>query len=147
MTYKVPLSVLVVIYTPALEVLLIERADPPGFWQSVTGSCETPEERLAGTAQREVWEETGIDTTKYRLTDWRQVNEFEIYEHWRFRYAPGTSRNVEHVFGLEVPEPVSVTLTPREHRAYAWLPWAVAAEKCFSWSNRQAILSLPVRTA
>ena len=35
---KIPQSVLVVIHTPALEVLLIERADAPGFWQSVTGS-------------------------------------------------------------------------------------------------------------
>ena len=147
MTYKIPVSVLVVIYTPALEVLLLERADPPGFWQSVTGSCDSPDEPLAETARREVREETGIEAADYRLSDWRQVNEFEIYERWRFRYPPGVTRNVEHVFGLEVPRPLTVTLSPQEHRAHLWLPWEAAAEKCFSWSNREAIRTLPARTA
>ncbi|MDE1981056.1 MAG: dihydroneopterin triphosphate diphosphatase [Betaproteobacteria bacterium] len=147
MTYKIPVSVLVVIYTPALDVLLLERADSPGFWQSVTGSCDAPDEPLAHTARREVREETGLDSETYRLTDWHQVNEFEIYERWRFRYAPGTTRNQEHVFGLEVPALVPVKVSPREHRGHLWLPWQEAAEKCFSWSNRQAILALPDRTA
>ena len=44
--HKIPQSVLVVIHTPALEVLLLERADHPGFWQSVTGSLDAPHEAL-----------------------------------------------------------------------------------------------------
>lgn len=59
--YKIPQSVLVVIYTPALDVLLIERADAPGFWQSVTGSKDRLDEAWEETATREVMEETGID--------------------------------------------------------------------------------------
>ena len=51
---KIPESVLVVIHTPDLQVLLIERADKPGFWQSVTGSKDTLEESLHETARREV---------------------------------------------------------------------------------------------
>jgi len=147
MPYKIPVSVLVVIYTPALEVLLLERAEPRGFWQSVTGSCDALDEPLAETARREVWEETGIDTLQHRLRDWHLRNEYEIYLRWRHRYAPGVMRNTEHVFGLEVPQRVPVTLSPREHVSYVWLPWADAAAKCFSRSNSEAIASLPGRLA
>ena len=143
MTYKIPVSVLVVIYTPVLDVLLLERADPQGFWQSVTGSCDSVDEPLARTAEREVWEETGIATADHVLRDWHRQNTFEIYPRWRDRYAPGVTRNVEHVFGLEVPGRLPVRLSSREHRACQWLPWQAAAECCFSWSNREAILSLP----
>ncbi|MDE2259696.1 MAG: dihydroneopterin triphosphate diphosphatase [Betaproteobacteria bacterium] len=146
MPYKVPVSVLVVIYTSGLEVLLLERVDPPGFWQSVTGSCEALDEPLVETARREVWEETGVATAGHLLMDWRCQNEYDIYPRWRHRYAPGVTRNTEHVFGLQVYQRVPVRLSPREHRAYVWLPWAEAAEKCFSRSNREAILSLPGRT-
>ncbi len=145
MPYKIPVSVLVVIYTPALEVLLLERAEPPGFWQSVTGSCDAPGEPLVETARREVWEETGIDALRHPLEDWHWQNEYEIYPRWRYRYAPGVTRNTEHVFGLQVPERVPVTLSPREHLGYVWLPWSEAAEKCFSRSNSEAIASLPER--
>ena len=58
--YKIPESVLVVIHTAEMEVLLIERADRPGFWQSVTGSKDEENELLLETAVREVAEETGI---------------------------------------------------------------------------------------
>ncbi len=145
MPYKLPVSVLVVIYTPELDVLLLERVDPPGFWQSVTGSCETLDEPLVETARREVLEETGVATAGYLLTDWHYQNEYDIYPRWRYRYAPGVMRNTEHVFGLQVPQRIPVRLSPREHRAFAWLPWADAALKCFSQSNREAILSLPGR--
>jgi dATP pyrophosphohydrolase len=141
---KQPVSVLVVVYTAALEVLLLERADFPGSWQSVTGSRED-DELLWQTAVREVSEETGLDAHLYLLTDWRQQNNYEIYPHWRHRYPPGVTHNVEHVFGLQLPQPQPVKLSLREHLGYVWLPWQVAAEKVFSPSNRAAILELPQR--
>jgi dATP pyrophosphohydrolase len=143
--YKIPVSTLVVIHTSALQVLLLERADHPGFWQSVTGSQDAGE-TLARTAAREVAEETGIDAARYRLTDWNLQNVYEIYPVWRHRYAPGVTHNTEHVFGLELPAPVEVKLSPREHLAAAWLPWQEAADRVFSWSNRKAILMLPERS-
>jgi dATP pyrophosphohydrolase len=127
-------------------VLLLERADHPGFWQSVTGS-QDPGESLAQTAIREVREETGIDAARYELSDWNLQNVFEIYPVWRHRYAPGVTHNTEHVFGLRVPGRVSVRVEPREHLAAQWLPWREAAERVFSWSNRKAILTLPERLA
>ncbi|HUL95817.1 MAG TPA: dihydroneopterin triphosphate diphosphatase [Usitatibacter sp.] len=144
MTHKVPVSTLVVIYTPSLDVLLLERADHPGFWQSVTGS-QNEGEALRDTAAREVVEETGIDANAHRLESWNMQNIYEIYPVWRHRYAPGVTHNTEHVFGLEVPGRVPVKLAPREHLAAQWLPWSEAAERVFSWSNRKAILALPER--
>ena len=141
--YKIPISVLVVIHTPQLEVLLIERADWPGFWQSVTGSLEREDEPLAETAIREVREETGIDATRYRLVDWRLQNRFEIFKRRLGLYPAGVTHNIENVFALTVPEPLAVTLAPGEHTRFEWLPWREAAAKCFSWSNRDAILLLP----
>lgn len=143
-SYKIPISVLVVIYTPALDVLLLERADRPGFWQSVTGSQHEGETLLA-TAVRETREETGLEATQYALTDWQKTNEYEIYLRWRNRYAPGITHNTEHVFGLLVPERLPITLAPREHLAHEWLPWRTAADKAFSWSNAEAIRELPLR--
>ena len=145
MTPKLPVSVLVVIHTPALEVLLLERAQRPGFWQSVTGSLERPDEPPAAAARREVLEETGIDAGALRLEDWKLAHAFEIYAHWRGRFAAGTTHNTEHVFSLEVPARVEARLAPEEHRAQRWLPWAEAAATCFSWSNRDAIRMLPAR--
>jgi dATP pyrophosphohydrolase len=144
MPYKQPVSALVVIYTSALEVLLLERADCAGYWQSVTGSRDG-DEPLRATAIREVREETGIDATRYALTDWQQQNVYDIYPRWVHRYPPGTTHNTEHVFGLELPQPVAVQLAPREHLGYQWLPWREAADKVFSPSNRAAILQLPER--
>jgi dATP pyrophosphohydrolase len=135
--------VLVVIYTPQLQVLLIERADQPGFWQSVTGSRDTPEEALMHTAKREVLEETGISETAGQWSDWSVENVYEIYPVWRHRYAPGVSHNTEHVFGLCLPAPCDVRLSPHEHTASAWLQYQEAADRCFSPSNAEAILLLP----
>ena len=142
--HKIPVSTLVVIHTPALEVLLLERADHPGFWQSVTGSQDEGES-LRETAIREVAEETGIDARAHRLEEWNLQNVYEIYPVWRHRYAPGVTHNTEHVFGLEVPAPVAVALSAREHLAAEWVPWREAADRVFSWSNRKAILMLPER--
>lgn len=145
MAHKLPVSALIVVYTRDLEVLLIERADAPGYWQSVTGSQEQGE-TLLETATRELAEETGIDAGRYGgVVDWNSTNEYEIFPRWRHRYAPGVTHNVEHVFGLEVPRRVVVRLDPREHLQHLWLPWAEAAAKCFSWSNRDAILLVPRR--
>ncbi|MCW3481879.1 dihydroneopterin triphosphate diphosphatase [Neisseriaceae bacterium JH1-16] len=143
---KQPVSVLVVIHTIDLQVLLIERADKPGYWQSVTGSREGTES-LVATATREVGEETGLDAQRFVLTDWQQQNHYEIYEHWRHRYPPGTTHNTEHVFGLTVPAPMPVVLAPDEHLAWCWLPWQEAAAKVFSPSNAEAIRQLPDRVA
>jgi dATP pyrophosphohydrolase len=143
--YKIPISTLVVVYTPDLEVLLIERADFAEHWQSVTGSQEAGE-TLAQTATRELMEETGIDADAYGgVIDWQMQNDFEIYTKWSGRYPPGTTHNREHVFGLPVPHRVTVRLEPREHLRYAWLPWREAAARCFSWTNRAAIEALPER--
>ena len=139
--YKRPISVLVIIHTPDLQVLLLERAAHPGYWQSVTGSQEG-EESLIETAAREVKEETGILASQETLKDWQQSNLFEIFSEWRHRYAPGVTHNTEHVFSLELPHPQPVRLAPDEHLAYLWLPWREAATRCFSWSNRDAITLL-----
>jgi dihydroneopterin triphosphate diphosphatase len=136
---KIPISTLVVVYTRDLDVLLMERADAPGYWQSVTGSQE-PGETLTETATRELREETGIDAAEYGgVTDWNIKNVYDIFPRWRHRYDPGTTQNTEHVFGLRVPQPIDIALDRREHLQYAWLSWQDAAAKCFSWSNREAI--------
>ncbi|MBX3617600.1 dihydroneopterin triphosphate diphosphatase [Nitrosomonas sp.] len=142
--YKIPVSVLVVIHTADLQVLLLERADHPGYWQSVTGS-QDPGETLFDTAIREIAEETGLNAADYQLTDWHVENRYEIYEEWRWRYGPDVRFNTEHVFGLRLPATIPVKLSTREHLNSIWLPWQQAAQKVFSSSNADAILSLPSR--
>ncbi len=142
--YKQPVSALVVIYTARLDVLLLERAAHPAFWQSVTGSREG-DEALIDTAHREVGEETGIDTRQHQLSDWQLTNTYEIFPEWRHRYAPGVVTNTEHVFGLCLRDKQVIRTAPDEHRDWCWLPWQEAAERCFSASNREAILMLPNR--
>lgn len=143
--YKIPESVLVVIHTADLQVLLIERADKPGFWQSVTGSLDALDEPLPATAARELFEETGIvaDGDAVVLRDWHLSNIYEIYPVWRHRYAPGVTQNTEHVFSVEVARDTPIVLSPREHVQYLWLPYLEAADRCFSSSNAEAILQLP----
>jgi dATP pyrophosphohydrolase len=152
--YKTPISVLVVIYfhpvpdeksDAVTQVLLLERADHAEAWQSVTGSVET-NESLIETAAREVLEETGIVASAHQLSDWQQQNHYEIYTHWRHRYAPDVTHNTEHVFGLQLTQRVPITLSPREHLSYQWLSWQAAAQKVFSPSNRAAILQLGAHT-
>ncbi len=143
--YKIPISVLVVIHTRALDVLLLERRDRPGFWQSVTGSVDRIDEPLVETARREVMEETGIDASAGCLLDWQYSNRYEIYPHWRARYGPGVTENQEHVFGLELDECVPVVLSEREHTRYRWVGCSEAAGLVFSSTNADAIrrLALP----
>jgi dATP pyrophosphohydrolase len=147
MSAKIPVSVLVVIHTAQLDVLLLERRVRSGYWQSVTGSLDAPDEPLQAAAAREVREETGIDARSGSLSRWNIANTFEIYTHWRHRFAPGVLYNVEHVFGLRLAARCAVTLAPEEHVAFAWLPWREAEAKCFSWSNRDAIRVLGERGA
>ncbi|MDD5295584.1 MAG: dihydroneopterin triphosphate diphosphatase [Rhodocyclaceae bacterium] len=139
--FKKPVSVLVLIHTPELEILLLERASHPGYWQSVTGSQEEGED-LVETATREVEEETGIVAATEDILDWRLSNRFEIFQEWRFRYAPGVSHNTEHVYSLCIPSAGPVRLAPGEHLSWRWLPWKQAARAVFSWTNRDAILML-----
>jgi dATP pyrophosphohydrolase len=146
--FKIPQSVLVVIHTPAMNVLLIERAKQPGFWQSVTGSKDFLDEPWRDTAVREVAEETGIVVGSpgipcEHLHDWALENVYEIYPVWRERYGPGVTHNTERVFSLCVPDGTPVTLAPREHTRHEWMPLAAAADRCFSPSNAEAILQLP----
>lgn len=143
--HKIPESVLVVVHTADLDVLLIERADKPGYWQSVTGSKDTLDEPLIETARRELFEETGIvaDGEAIALHDWQLSNIYEIYPVWRHRYAPGVTHNTEHVFSACVPRDVPVILSPREHTSFVWLPYLEAADRCFSPSNAEAVLQLP----
>ncbi len=143
---KRPVSALVLIHTPSLDVLLLERASIPGFWQSVTGSQED-DETLVQTAQRETAEETGVVVAPGSLIDWRLSNRYEIFPAWRHRYAAGVSHNLEQVFSLCVPAGTPITIAPQEHLAHLWLPWREAAAKVFSWSNRDAILMLPLAQA
>lgn len=141
--YKIPVSVLVVIHTTDLQILLLERTDHPGYWQSVTGS-QNPGETMHQTALREVSEETGLNAAAYSLTDWQVENQYEIYEEWRWRYAPDVRTNTEHVFSLCLPGITPIKIATREHLNYIWLPWQQAAEKVFSSSNADAILNLSV---
>lgn len=142
MSFKKPVSILALVHTPDLQVLLLERATHPGYWQSVTGSQEDGE-ALSWTAAREVAEETGIVAADGDFLDWGLTNRFEIFQQWRHRYAPGVTHNTEHVFSLCVPAALPVRLAPEEHLAWRWLPWRQAAKAVFSWTNRDAILMLP----
>lgn len=143
-SYKTPISALVLIHTSDLQVLIMERADKTGFWQSVTGSIEG-DETLLQTAIREVFEETGLDALTYDLQDWRDSNVYEIYPHWRHRYAPGVFENTEHLFGLELPSKLAIKLEPDEHVGYEWVDWREAAKRVFSWTNVDALSKLGER--
>lgn len=142
---KIPVSVLVVIYTARREVLLLERADQPGYWQSVTGSLDQLNEPYLDAARREVFEETGIDVATIpdvSIVSMERQIDYEIYPQWRHRYSPGVTVNTEHWFKVELPEVLPVRLSPREHLNFQWLSWERAAALCFSPSNQQAILEI-----
>jgi len=142
--FKTPISALVLIHTEDLQVLIMERADKKGFWQSVTGSLEQGETPLHA-AIREVQEETGLDATQYQLQDWHANNVYEIYPHWRHRYAPGVTHNTEHLFGLLLPNTLPIKMAPAEHVQYEWVDWREAAKRVFSWTNIDALSKLGER--
>jgi dATP pyrophosphohydrolase len=143
--YKVPQSVLVLIHTAQLDVLLIERCDGDALWQSVTGSLDDEHESFLDAARRELFEETGFNVSPDQLIDWHQHCDYAIFPRWLYRYAPGVTHNREFVFSVCLADCYSPTLSPREHRAFEWLPYQQAAQRCFSPSNQQAILQLPDR--
>ena len=142
--FKTPVSALVLIHTEDLQVLIMERADKVGFWQSVTGSLEAGETPRQ-TAIREVLEETGLHAEQFELQDWQVANTYEIYPHWRYRYAPNVATNVEHQFALVLPSTLPIQLAPDEHLQYAWVDWREAAQRVFSWTNVDAIKRLGER--
>lgn len=142
--FKTPISALVLIHTHDLQVLIMERADKKGFWQSVTGSLEQGETPLQ-TAVREVREETGLDATQYELQDWQTTNTYEIYPHWRHRYAPEVTHNTEHLFALVLPNALPIKMAPDEHVQYEWVDWREAAKRVFSWTNIDALTKLGER--
>jgi len=146
MSGKLPVSVLVVVHTAARDVLLLERTRRAGYWQSVTGSLDRLDEPVAEAARRELLEETGIAASAGRLDAWNVVNVFEIFAEWRHRFAPGTTHNTEHVFGFRLPGRLPVVLDAKEHTAHVWLPWRAATQRCFSWSNQDAVRMLPARS-
>lgn len=139
--FKIPISALVLIHTADLQVLLMERADKAGYWQSVTGSIEHGESP-SQAAVREVFEETGLDALRYDFQDWQASNIYEIYPHWRYRYAPDVTENREHLFGLQLPEKLPIQLAPNEHVRYDWVDWREAAKRVFSWTNVDALKRL-----
>jgi dATP pyrophosphohydrolase len=143
-TWRRPESVLVVIYTPDRDCLLLERVAPAGFWQSVTGTLrwdETPVEAAA----REVREETGIEPEGLR--DAAIIRRFPILPGWRARYAPEVTENTEHLFYLELPRRRPVRLNPDEHREHRWLPIEDAIGLASSWTNREALERLAENAA
>lgn len=142
--FKTPISALILIHTADLQVLIMERADKPGYWQSVTGSIEGDETPIQA-AVREVHEETGLDALQYDMQDWQISNVYEIYPHWRHRYAPGVTENREHLFGLTLPSPLPIKLAPDEHVRYEWVDWREAAKRVFSWTNVDALKRLGER--
>ncbi|MDI1308773.1 MAG: dihydroneopterin triphosphate diphosphatase [Methylotenera sp.] len=142
--FKTPITALVLIHTKDLQVLIMERADKAGFWQSVTGSLEQGETPRQA-AIREVQEETGLNATQFDLQDWQASNVYEIYPHWRHRYAPEVSHNTEHLFGLELPSQLAIKLAPDEHLRYEWVDWREAAKRVFSWTNVDALSKLGER--
>lgn len=142
--FKTPISALVLIHTEDLQVLIMERTDKKGFWQSVTGSLEQGETPLQA-AIREVQEETGLDATQYQLQDWHATNVYEIYPHWRYRYASGVTHNTEHLFGLLLPKTLPIKMAPDEHVQYEWVDWHEAAKRVFSWTNIDALSKLGER--
>lgn len=140
--YKRPESVLVVVYTLAGEVLLLNRTRPQGFWQSVTGSLKWGEQ-VRQAAERELLEETGLQANGH-LIDARHTERFSILPAWRGRFAPTAHYNTEHRFYLPLPSRRLIRLSREEHSQLRWLPQYQAAQQASSWTNRAAIMQIPL---
>ena len=136
---KIPISVLVIIYTKNKDILLLKKNNDKDMWQSVTGSLNENEKPI-DAAKREVFEETGL--TSDEIFDCNKQYIFEIYEMWRHKYEDGVTHNTEHVFLLELEEKIDIVIDKSEHLQYEWLSRVKAAEKVFSHTNRQAIFDL-----
>ena len=90
-------------------------------------------------AVRELEEETGLTGANGELTDCHQSWWFDIYPHWQHRYAPGTTKNLEHVFLFLLDNTKDIELSG-EHLSYRWLPVDEAIAIMGSDSNKKAIL-------
>ena len=136
---KIPISVLVIIYTKNKDILLLKKNNDKDMWQSVTGSLNENEKPI-DAAKREVFEETGLTSDK--IFDCNKQYIFEIYEMWRHKYENNVTHNTEHVFLLELDNRKDILLDENEHVSYEWTSRVKAAEKVFSHTNRQAIFDL-----
>ena len=140
MEYRRPVSVLVLVYTAAGDVLLLRRKPPFDFWQSVTGSLQ-PDESHRDAARRELAEETGLSPDGELVFTGRS-RVFTIDPRWRTRFAPGVTENVEFEWHFRLPEPVEIAIDPEEHVNYRWMALDDAIEAVWSWTNRDALVEL-----
>ena len=144
--YKRPVSVLVVIHHQHRQFLMLQRVDNPEFWQSVTGSLEADEAPIEA-AVRELCEETGLCLAKEQVHDWQLYYDYDIYPEYWHRYPPGTRRNTEHVFSVNVALDSPIVIAPAEHSAYRWVDASSALAMAYSPSNRNAIEQLILQAA
>lgn len=140
--FRRPVSVLVVVFTNDGEALLLRRARPFDFWQSITGSLKADESH-AQAARRELFEETGLnDAGALRYSG--VSRQFVIDTRWRDRFEPGAIENVEFEWHYRLPERIEIDISHDEHSEYCWLPVAKAAERVWSWTNRDALNGINV---
>ncbi|AXP46725.1 dihydroneopterin triphosphate diphosphatase [Haemophilus influenzae] len=139
MQYKNNQSVLVVIYAKNTNrVLMLQRQDDPDFWQSVTGTIESGE-TPKNTAIRELWEEVRLEISENStaLFDCKESIEFEIFPHFRYKYAPNVTHCREHWFLLAMEQEFEPVLS--EHLAYQWVSPEQAIQMTKSSNNAEAI--------
>ena len=125
---------------------MLQRVDNPEFWQSVTGSLEA-EEAPIEAAVRELCEETGLCLAKEQVHDSQLYYDYDIYPEYWYRYPPGTRRNTEHVFSVNVALDSPIVIAPAEHSAYRWVDANSALAMAYSPSNRNAIEQLILQAA
>ncbi len=140
--FKIPESVLVVVHTHNADVLLIKRV-VSGHWQSITGSLDFIGESPEAAARRELCEETGIRASD-NLKNWHTTHDFEIIDVMKRHFAPTVTHNKEHAFSIKLADRCEIVLNPKEHSRYVWLPFELAAEKMWSWTNRAMLQQIAI---
>ncbi|MGI9201562.1 MAG: dihydroneopterin triphosphate diphosphatase [Woeseiaceae bacterium] len=135
-----PISVLVVVVSDDGYALLLRRQEPFDFWQSITGSLQ-PGETHADAARRELFEETGMsDAGALRFSG--VSRQFVIDPRWREKFATSAVENVEFEWHYRLPARTEVQICEDEHSDFCWLPVKEAAQKVWSWTNRDALHGL-----